>query len=135
MSTLTAPVAAHRSLDLRTLLRLDGALCAATGALCVAAAPAVADLLGPDVPATAVRVVGVALLVWAVDVALLARRSFRTVRRTAIAAGVANLAWEVATVALVAAGAFSVAGAVTALVVAAVVGGLGLVQLRAVRSL
>ena len=134
MTTLTAPAVRRGSLDLRALLRLDAALCAATGALTVAAAPAVADALGPDVPTTAVRVVGVALLVWAVDVALLARASGRLLRRGAAAVGAVNLAWEVATVVLVLAGAFSLGGAVLALAVAAVVGGLGLLQLRALRG-
>ena len=85
------------------------------------------------VPTAAVRWVGVALVVWAVDAALLARASRRVLRRTALAAGVANLAWEVATVVLVALGAFSVVGAGLALAVAAVVGGLGVLQLRALR--
>jgi hypothetical protein len=49
----------------------------------------------------------------------------------ALAAGVGNVAWEVATVLLVAVGAFSVLGAGVALGVAAVVGGLGVLQLRA----
>jgi hypothetical protein len=133
MTTITAPLPHRRSADLAGLLRLDAVTCAASGALAVAAAPAVADALGPDVPTTAVRVVGVALLLWAVDVGLLSRASGRLLRRgTAAVAGV-NVAWEVATVVLVAAGAFSVGGAVLALAVAAVVGGLGLLQLRALR--
>jgi hypothetical protein len=89
----------------RGLLPLDSALCAATGALAFAAAPAVADGLGPDVPTTAVRVTGLALLVWAVDVALLTRARGRLLRRAAVAVAVA-----------------------------AVVGGLGLLQLRAARG-
>lgn len=118
--------------DLRLLLRVDAALCAATGLLAALAAGPLADLLGTS--STAVRVVGVALVVWALDLALLARASARVVRRTAVAAGVGNLAWEVASIALVAAGAFSAVGAVVVLLVAAVVGGLGLLQLRALRG-
>jgi hypothetical protein len=119
--------------DLAALLRLDAVLCGATGLLAAAAPAAVADALGPDVPAAVVRWVGVALAVWAVDAALLARTSGRVLRRTALAAGVANLAWEGATVVLVTLGAFSLTGAAVALAVAAVVGGLGLLQLRALR--
>ena len=133
MTTLLAP-AVHRPFDLLGLLRLDAALCATTGALALAAAAPVADVLGPDVPTTAVRVVGLALLVWAVDVALLTRARGRVLRRGAVAVAVVNVAWEVATVVLVVRGAFSVTGAVLALAVAAVVGGLGLLQLRAVRG-
>jgi hypothetical protein len=135
MTATTLPSTSVRSwtTDLAALLRIDAVLCAATGLLLAVAPAAVADALGPDVPTTAVRWVGVALVVWAVDAALLARASQRVLRRTALAAGVANLAWEVATVVLVALGAFSVVGAVLALAVAAVVGGLGVLQLRALR--
>ncbi len=134
MTTITHLVTRPRSWDAAVLLRLDAALCAATGALAVAAAPVVADVLGPDVTTTAVRVVGVALLVWAVDVALLARTSGRLLRRATVAVAGVNVAWELATVVLVAAGAFSLGGAVLALAVGAVVGGLGLLQLRALRG-
>lgn len=134
MTTISAPVARRRSYDLLGLLRLDAALCAATGVLAVAAAPAVADVLGPDVTTTAVRVVGVALLVWAADVALVARASGRLLRRGTVAVAGVNLAWALATVVLVLAGAFSGVGAGLALAVAAVVGGLGLLQLRALRA-
>jgi hypothetical protein len=133
LPTRTATATPSRIARLRTLLRVDAALCAVTGLLAAAAPGAVADLLGPDVSATVVRVVGVALVVWALDAVLLARASGRLLVGTAVAAGVANVAWELATVGLVVAGAFSVLGAVAALAVAAVVGGLGLLQLRAVR--
>lgn len=119
--------------DLAALLRVDALLCGATGLLAAAVPAAVADALGPDVPVAAVRWVGVALAVWAVDAALLARASRRVLRRTALAAGVANLAWELATVVLVAPGAFSAVGAGLSLAVAAVVGGLGVLQLRELR--
>jgi p-aminobenzoyl-glutamate transporter AbgT len=81
-----------------------------------------------------VRWAGIALAVWAVDAALLARASRRVVRRTVLVAGLGNLAWEAATVVLIALGAFSMAGAGLALGLAAAAGGLGLLQLRALRS-
>ena len=118
---------------LRTLLRADAALCAVTGLVAAVDAGPVAGLLGPDVSPTVVRVVGIALVLYALDLALISRAAARWQRPTALAAGVGNVVWEVATVVLVALGAFSVGGAVTALVLAAVVGGLGLLQLRAVR--
>jgi hypothetical protein len=133
MTALTAPHALTRTSSLRALLRVDAALCAGTGLLAAVASTAVADLLGPDVSATAVRVVGVALVVYAVDLALVSRASTSWLRRVALAAGIGNLAWELATVVLVVLGAFSTAGAVVALVLAAVVGGLGVLQLRALR--
>jgi hypothetical protein len=132
--SLTPTAVRSWTTDLASLLRLDAAVCAVTGLVAAAAPAVVADALGPDVPTAAVRWVGVALVVWAVDAALLARASRRVLRRTALAAGVANLAWEVATVVLVALGAFSLGGAALALAVAAVVGGLGVLQLRALRS-
>ena len=131
--TLSRPSTGSWTTDLAALLRLDAVLCGVTGLLAAAAPAAVADVLGPDVPTAVVRWVGVALAVWAVDAALLARTSGRVLRRTALAAGVATLVWEGATVVLVALGAFSVAGAGVALAVGAVVGGLGLLQLRALR--
>jgi hypothetical protein len=133
MTALAHPLSRSWTTDLAALLRIDAVLCAATGVLAAAAAGPVADVLGPDVPTGAVRWVGVALVVWAVDAALLSRTSGRLLRRTAGAAGIANLAWELATVVLVALGAFSLTGAVLALAVAAVVGGLGVLQLRALR--
>ena len=133
MTTLLVP-AVRRPLDLRGLLRLDAGLCAASGVLAVAAPAAVADVLGPDVPTSAVRAVGVALLVWAVDVALLGLARGRLLRRGAVVVAAVNVACEVATVVLVVMGAFSLPGAVLALAVAAVAGGLGLLQLRAVRG-
>ena len=133
MTASTHSLLRTRTTDLAALLRVDAVLCAATGVLAAAAPAAVADVLGPDVPTAAVRWVGVALVVWAADAALLSRTSGRLLRRTAAAAGVANLAWELATVVLVALGALSLTGAVLALAVAAVVGGLGVLQLRALR--
>jgi hypothetical protein len=132
--TLTRPAARPWTTDLRTLLRVDAVLCAATGVVALAAATAVADVLGPDVPTSAVRAVGLALVVWAVDVALLSRARGRLLRRGAVAVAAVNVAWEVATLGLVVAGAFSLGGGVLALAVAALVGGLGLLQLRAVRG-
>ena len=133
MTALLPAPAADRTARLRTLLRVDAGLCAGTGLVAAAAPGAVADLLGPDVSATVVRVVGLALLVYALDLALTSRAAARWQRPAALGAGIGNVAWEVATVVLVALGAFSVVGAVLALAVAAVVGGLGLLQLRAAR--
>ena len=134
-ASTTSPAALVRpgTASLPRLLRVDAALCAGTGLLAAAAAAPVAELLGPDVPTTVVRVVGIALLVYAADLALASRAPAQWLRRFLVVAGVGNLAWEVATIGLVVAGAFSVVGAVVALAVAAVVGGLGVLQLRAVR--
>lgn len=131
-ATLTAP-AVDTTSRLRSLLRMDAALCAVTGLVAAAAAGPVADLLGPDVSTTVVRVVGIALALYALDLGLTSRAAVRWQRPAALAAGAGNVAWVAASVVLVALGAFSTVGAVVALVVAAVVGELGVLQLRAGR--
>ncbi len=138
-ATSTAPSTTRRStsgaLDLRrpaTLLRLDAALCALHGLPAVVAAPAVADALGPDVPTAAVLVVGVVLLGYAADLALLSRS--RWVRPATLVAGIGSLTWEVAVLGLVVLGVFSTGGAVLALVSAFATGVLGVLQLRSVRT-
>lgn len=131
-ATLTAP-AADRTDRMRGLLRADAALCAATGLAAAAAAGAVADLLGPDVPERVVLVVGLALLAYALDLAFTSRAAARWQRAATLAAGGGNVAWVVATLVLVALGAFSTVGAAVALLVGAVVGELGVLQLRAAR--
>lgn len=131
-AVLTAP-ATDRTARLRTLLRADAALCTGTGLVAAATPGAVADLLGTDVSPTVVRVVGLALLVYALDLALTSRAAARWQRPAALGAGIGNVVWDLATLVLVAVGAFSPLGAVVALAVGAVVGGLGVLQLRAAR--
>ena len=134
MTALAHPPLAPDSADrLRALLRADAAFCAVLGLLCAAAPEPLAELLGQDVPTAAVRVVGIALVVYALDLALTSRIAARWQRPAALAAGVGNLAWEVASVVLVALGVFSLTGAVLVLAVAAAAGGLGFMQLRAIR--
>ena len=136
--TTTAPLTARPSttgaldrLRPATLLRLDAALCALHGLPAVVAAPAVADVLGPDVPTAAVLVVGLALLGYALELLLLSRSRF--VALATRVAGLGSLTWEVALLALVVLGAFSAGGAVLAVISALATGALGLLQLRSVR--
>ena len=133
MTTALAHPTRTWTTDPAGLLRLDAAVCGLTGLLAAAAPSAVADVLGPDVPPSVVRWVGAALVVWALDAALLSRTSGRLLRRTVLLAAGGNLAWEAATVVLVVLGAFSFGGAALALAVGALAGGLGVLQLRAVR--
>ena len=134
-STLAdSAAAAARTRRLRTLLQADAAFCGVFGAVAAVAAPAAADLLGPDVSTTVVRVVGIALVVWALDAALLSRASGRLLMRAAAVAAAGNVAWEVATIVLIARGAFSTGGAVAALGIAAIAGVLGLLQIQALRG-
>ena len=127
----TAPV--DTTARQRTLLRADAALCALIGLPAALAAAPVADLLGPDVPTTAVRIVGIALVLYALDLAVTSRAAARWQRPVTLVAGIGSLAWTLASAVLVVAGAFSTTGAGIALVLAAIVGELGLLQLRAAR--
>ncbi len=116
----------------RPLLLIDAALCAALGFPAAVASGAVADLLGPDVSTTAVRVVGALLVVCAIDLLLLSRSPWAI--PATLAAGMGNIAWELAAIGLVVSGAFSVVGGTVALITAAGNGLLGLLQLRVVRA-
>lgn len=131
-ATLSAP-AVDTVARLRTLLRADAVLCGVTGLVAAAAAAPVADLLGPDVSTMAVRVVGIALVLYALDLALTSRAAERWQRPAVLGAGLGNVAWVLATVVLIALGAFSTTGAVVAGLVGLVVGELGVLQLKAAR--
>lgn len=134
MTTTFAAPAVDTTSRLRALLRADAAFCAALGLAAAAAAGAVADLLGPDVPATVARVVGVALVLYALDLAVTSRLAERWQRPAAVVAAAGNAAWVLGTLVLVALGAFSTAGAAVMLVVALVAAELGVLQLRALRG-
>jgi hypothetical protein len=82
---------------LRFALRLDAAASGALGVLSVAAAPALADLLGPG--AGALRGIGAFLLVYAAGLVLLA--GLRSIPRPAAwTVVVGNLAWAAGTTVL-----------------------------------
>lgn len=128
-TTLATPVTGTTARQ-RTLLRVDAVLCAALGLPAAIAPGSVADLLGTDASPTLVRVVGIALVLYALDLAVMSRLADRWQRPVVRAAGVGSLAWTAATVALVVAGAFSTTGAVLALVVGVLTAELGVLQLR-----
>ena len=117
----------------RTLLRVDAAVCALLGLPAALAPAAVADLLGTGASTTLLSVIGIALVLYAVDLAVVSRRADRWQRPAVLVAGAGSLAWAAASVIVVATGAFSTAGAVLALVVGAAVAELGVLQLRAAR--
>ena len=130
MTATTALPAPTTSPTPARLLRLDGVLCAVMGgALAVATGPA-AELLGTGATG-AVRAVGVALVVY--GAVLLAAAGTRRVRTSLRTAGVGNLAWEVASLAVAALAELSTAGRVLVAAQGLAVGALGVVQLRAAR--
>ena len=133
MTTTLATPASGTTARQRTLLRVDAAVCALLGLPAAVAPAAVADLLGTDASTTLVRVIGVALALYAVDLAVVSRLAARWQGPVVLAAGIGSLAWAAASVALVVAGAFSTTGAVLAVVVGTGVAELGVLQLRAAR--
>lgn len=133
MTTTYAAPATDTTSRLRSLLRADAAFCAVLGLAAGAAAGAVADLLGPDISTTVVRVVGIALVLYALDLAVTSRLADRWQRPVVAFAAAGNAAWVLGTLVLVGLGALSTAGAAVALVVGLVAAELGVLQLRALR--
>lgn len=120
----------RRSADLRELLKLNAAFSAVSGAIAVLAADGLARTLGIEAD-WIVRLVGVALLAYAVDLAITARLRPRQVLAFGRIAAVADAAWVVATIGLVIAGVFSAGGAVLMALVAVVVAAFAVTQWRA----
>jgi hypothetical protein len=113
---------------LRAVLTLNAATSAAAGLVALAAGGWVADLL--DVSTVGlVRLVGAALLVFAADVLLVARATPARLHRWAAVVSAADAAWVVATVALIAAGAFGGTGVVIAAVMGVGVADFGALQM------
>lgn len=77
-----------------TVLRLDAIATLGVGVLLIAAAPFIADHLGP--PTGLSRTAGAFLVAWTIVVALVARQPTRPAVQTVVAV---NLAWTVASVA------------------------------------
>jgi hypothetical protein len=116
---------------LRTVLRLNAASSAAAGAAALIAAGPVADLLDVDRPGL-VRLVGAGLLLFAVNVALIAGTRPARLVAGAVAVSAVDAAWVVATVVLCLAGAFGGPGVAVALAMGVVVGALAEAQLLGV---
>ena len=112
------------------LLQPDGAFCAAMGAASGLAAGPACRLLGTG-QTTLVRAVGIALTAY--GIALLASAGHRRARQIVRAAGVANVGWEAASLAVAALAQLSTAGRVLVAAQGLVVGALAVVRLRAGR--
>ena len=137
MTTLTAEAIVHQSVPatesaplrrLRMVLMTNAATSFAGGALGLAAAPWLSEELGFDHVALT-RIISIGLMVFALDVALLARsRAERTVQWSA-AVSIGDFTWVAATIALIAAGTLTTAGVVVALALGLGVLDFGLLQL------
>ena len=133
-STLSGLETTTSSDRLRTLLHIDAVACAAAGLVAAVAADPVADLLGTE-RVGIVRGVGVFLVVYAIDLLLLARVRRDTLLRTGTAAtAVGDALWVAATLGLVVAGAFDPAGVAAVLALGAVVAGLGVAKTATLRQ-
>jgi hypothetical protein len=134
MSAATAVSTSVARPALRTLLRVDAALCAASGVIGLAAARPVADLLGLDGGGW-VAGVGAFLVLYAGGLWTLARARPAITSAGAAVTAVGDGIWVLATLALIAAGVFSGAGVATMVAVAVPVGALGVAKARARRAL
>ena len=118
---------------LRTLLTIDGAMCLASGAVAVVGAGPIADLLGVE-SSGAVRAVGLFLLVYGLDLLLLARWRGTLAERGAAATAVGDALWVASTIVLVASGAFSGGGVLVMLAMAVPVAALGITKTASLRE-
>ena len=135
--TLTAPAVSIRAVAtaatrLRTVLRADAVVTGAVGAVALLAAPALSDLFGTP---TVLRVVGAALLVAAVDIAVLARLDGRRLALVGTVVGELALAWVAATAVVIALGLAEPAGVALLAAVALATAAFGVTELRLVKQL
>lgn len=114
---------------LRSVLATNAVFSGLAGAVLAATAGPIADRVGVD-PAWPVRAVGLALMVFALDVALVARAPQRWLVRGGKAILGADVAWLAGTAAVLAAGWFSPFGVGAALVTASVVAGFAIGEWR-----
>lgn len=125
-TSITRPDATTR---LRTILRANVAVTSVSAVGLVAAAGTFADIL--DIPTLAVRLIGAGILApFALGVAWSSRADAERLPTLARVIGYADVLWVVATVVVVALDTFSTTGAEFALVVAAMVGGFAVAEIR-----
>lgn len=135
METSTVPT--NRSNRLRQVLTLNAATSGASGLLAAFAPATVANLLGLEGSNSdlIIRVIGLGLIGFALEVAITARRaSDRALPRWAGMISGADVAWVVATLVVVATIDLSAVGISLALAVGAGVGCLAYLQLRLRRA-
>jgi len=123
------PVAhgSDRSALLRGALRTNAALSIGSGTAMAIAGGRVADLLGVDASGW-VRLVGVAVVLFGLDVAVVSTRPTRELRALAPWIVVADALWVVASATTIALGWFATGGVVAVAAMAAAVGSVGTAQ-------
>lgn len=113
---------------LRYTLRANAALSFTAGLTAAVFAPWVSETLGID-HVGLTRAVGIGLMVFAVDVVLIASRPAEQVRSWTRLVSAADAAWVAATVAVLAAGVLTTTGTVVAVVLGLAVADFGISQL------
>ena len=113
---------------LRTVLGLNAATSLAAGLAGLVAAPYWADTLGVDSTAW-IRIVGAGLVIFAVDVALVAARATRWLAPATLAISIGDLAWVVGTAVALATVDFTTTGRIVATVMGVGVLDFALLQL------
>ena len=131
--TTTMPATTTSESRLRTVLREDAAVTAAVSVGVVLAAAPLAEQLPAST--TVLRVLGVALVLVAADIALVSRWSGRRLALAGTVVGELALAWALASVAVVALARPAAVVTAAVLAVAAVTAAFGVTELRLVRSL
>lgn len=132
-ATATATAESSAAGWVRTVLRANAIVTSLSGLLLVAAAGTFADIL--DIDTWAVRAVGASLLPFALAVGVTSTVAAARLRPLVLGIAVADVLWVVATVVLVAFGAFSAGGSAFALLVAVMVGGFAAAELRGAAAL
>ena len=117
---------------LRTVLKADAVVTAAVGAVALLAAEPLADEMGTT---TVLRVVGAALVLVGVDLALLARLSGRRLALAGTVVGELALAWVLGTAVVLALGLASPVGAALLVGVAAVTAWFGVTELKLAKAI
>ena len=127
------PVAIPAVGRLRSILRLDSAVCVTSGVAAIALARPVADAIGVDGTGW-VRAAGLFLLVYGAVLGIESRGSSRVVEVVGGLSALGDAAWLAGTIALVAAGTFSGGGNVLVLLFAVAAAGIGLAKAIALRD-
>jgi hypothetical protein len=122
-------LAPDRSALLRRALRTNAVVSILAGAALAIAPQRWDEVLGTDSPGW-IRIVGIAVAVFGVDVAAIAARPTDQLRSLAPAVVAGDAAWVVASVITIAVGWYSTAGTAAVVAMAAIVGTLGAVQYR-----
>ena len=125
VATPTRPTSSAATIArLRTLLRVDSAICLGGGAAMAVFAGPLADALGTG-HVNVLRAFGIGMVAYGVGLVLASRANTRVVATAGVETAIADALWVLGTIVLIALGAFSATGAAIAAVAALPVAWLG----------